>query len=104
MKLHKLLLKLMAEQEHHQDKLQCLEAEDKLIVADQEAAALTHRVQGENEENEYKQREENAAGKRFVNDMTWVFGGAGINAARARLQVYDENESYPDQGLKPQNY
>lgn len=40
----------MDEQESHQAEPQRLEAEDKLIVADQEAAASTRRLQREKEE------------------------------------------------------
>ncbi|XP_044032166.1 pre-mRNA-splicing factor CWC24-like [Siniperca chuatsi] len=70
------VLKIMCEQEGHHVELQRLEAEDKLIVADQEAAASTRRLQREKEEIERKiererreaallkkQHEENAARK-----------------------------------------
>lgn len=46
------VLKIMTVQEHHQKKLQKLEAEERLIVADREAAALTRRLQGEKEYTE----------------------------------------------------
>jgi len=70
------VLRIMTEQECHQEKLQRLEVENKRIVADQEEAALTQRLQGEREETERrieketqeasllkKQQEENAARK-----------------------------------------
>lgn len=114
------VLKIMAEQECQQEKLQRLETEDKMIVAEQEAAALTRRLQGEKEETERKiererqeaallkkQQEENAARKRSVEDLKRELERLEelkkLNAARARLQVYDENEVHPDQGLKPQH-
>ncbi|XP_045069949.1 uncharacterized protein LOC123484001 [Coregonus clupeaformis] len=112
----KAVLKIMAEQECHQEKLQRLEVEDKKIVAEQEVAAVTRRLQGEREETERKiekerqealllkkQQEENAARKRSVEDLKRELGRLEeikrLNAARARLQVYDENELYPDQRL-----
>lgn len=52
------VLKIMAEQERHQEKLQELEAVDKLIVAEQEVAALTRRLQREKEETERKIKRE----------------------------------------------
>ena len=63
-------MKIMAEQECHQEKLQRLEAEDKLIVTDQEAAASTRRLQGEKEETERrieKERQEAALLKKQEN-------------------------------------
>ena len=114
------VLKIMAEQEHRQEKLQRLEAEDQMIVANQEAAALTRRLQAEKEETERKiekekqeavllrkQQEENAARKRSVEDLKRELERLEelkkLNAARAKLQVYDENEISPEQGLKLQN-
>ncbi|KAK0135750.1 hypothetical protein N1851_028374 [Merluccius polli] len=110
----------MAEQECHQEKLQRLEAEDKLIVADQEAPASTRRLQGEKEETECriekerqeaallkKQQEENTARQKSVEylkrELERLEELKRLKAARARLQVYDESEFYQDQGLKSQN-
>ncbi|XP_056292769.1 uncharacterized protein LOC130207974 [Pseudoliparis swirei] len=126
------VLKIMAEQDCQQEKLQRLEVEDKRIVADQEAAALTRRLQGEREETERrserrreeterrieketqeasllkKQQEENAARKGSVEELKRELGRLEelkrLDAARARLQVYDENEFYPDQRLSPHKY
>lgn len=114
------VLKIMSEQESHQAELQRLEAEDKLIVADQEAAASTRRLQREKEEIERKiekerqeaallkrQHEENAARKRSVENLKRELERLEelkkLNAAKAKLQVYDANEFYPTQDFVPQN-
>lgn len=112
------VLKIMAEQECHQEKLHRLEAENKQIVADQETDALTRRLQGEREETERriekerheaallkKQQEENTARKRSVEDLKRELERLEelkrLNAAKAKLQVYDGNAFHPDQGLTP---
>ena len=72
----------MAEQDSQQAELQRLEAEDKCMVADQEAAAATRRHQREKEEIECKiekekleaallkrQYEENAARRKSVENL-----------------------------------
>ncbi len=96
------VLKIMAVQECHQEKLQRLEVEDKLIVADQEGAALTRHLQGEKKEIEHrierekqessllkKQQEENAARRKSVEDLKRELECLKelkrLNAARARL-------------------
>ncbi|XP_029682376.1 uncharacterized protein [Takifugu rubripes] len=103
------VLKIMAEQEGHQEKLQRLEVEDELIAADQEAAAVSRRLQAEKEETECKiererkeaallkqQEEESAARKRSVKDLKRELERLEelkrLNSARAKLQVYDEGE------------
>ncbi|KAG1940147.1 hypothetical protein F2P79_016875 [Pimephales promelas] len=115
------VLKIMVEQESHQAELQRLEAEDKLIVADQEAAASTRRLQREKEEIERKiekerqeaallkrQHEENAARRRSVENLKRELERLEelkrFNAAKAKLQVYNENEFYPTQDFVPQNF
>jgi len=115
------VLKIMVEQESHQAELQRLEAEDKLIVADQEAAASTRRLQREKEEIECKiekerqeaallkrQHEENAARRRSVENLKRELERLEelkrFNAAKAKLQVYNENEFYPTQDFVPQNF
>ncbi|TWW62878.1 hypothetical protein D4764_04G0015250 [Takifugu flavidus] len=109
---HKAVLKIMAEQEGHQEKLQRLEVEDKLIAADQEAAAVSRRLQAEKEETERKiererkeaallkqQEEESAARKRSVKDLKRELERLEelkrLNSARAKLQVYDEEHIAP---------
>ncbi|KAL6466322.1 hypothetical protein MHYP_G00264550 [Metynnis hypsauchen] len=102
----------MAEQECHQEKLQQLEAEDKLIVAGQEAAALTCRLQVEKEETERRterERQEAAfketARREFfkkTQEVERLEELKKLNAARARLQVYDEKEVLSVQGIVPQ--
>ena len=100
------VLKIMAEQELHREKLQRLETEDKVIAADQEAAAVSRRLQAEKEETERKiererkeaallkqQQEESAARKRSVKDLQRELERMEelkrLNSARAKLQVYD---------------
>ncbi len=114
------VLKIMGEQESHQAELQRLEAEDKLIVADQETAASTRRLQREREEIERKiekerqeaallkrQHEENAARKRSVENLKRELQRLEelkrLNAAKAKLLVYNANEFYPTQDFLPQN-
>lgn len=76
------VLKIMAEQELHQEKLRRLETEGKAIAADQEAAAVSRRLQAEKEETERKierdkkeaallkqQQEESVARERSVQDL-----------------------------------
>ncbi|KAL4004275.1 signal-regulatory protein delta [Sarotherodon galilaeus] len=103
-----------------QAKLQNLEAEERLIIADQEAAALARHLEGEREETERrlerekqeaallkKQQEENAARRRSVEnlkrELERLENLKRLNAAKARLQVYDENELSPAQGNAPQS-
>ncbi|XP_067369271.1 uncharacterized protein [Channa argus] len=103
------VLKIMTEQESYQQRLYNLEAEEKRIIAEQEAAALTHRLQEEKEETERrierekerasllkKQQEENAARRRSVETLKRVLERLEelkrLNAAKAKLQVYDEGE------------
>ncbi|XP_062413832.1 uncharacterized protein LOC134105270 [Pungitius pungitius] len=110
------VLKIMAEQDCQQEKLQRLEVEDRLIVADQEAAARTRRLQQEREETERKiekekqeatllkkQQEENAERKKSVEDLKRELERLEelkrLNAARARLQIYDEDTFQPEQEL-----
>ncbi|CAK6984840.1 uncharacterized protein LOC115246842, partial [Scomber scombrus] len=54
-----------------------------------------------------KQQEENAARKRSVEDLKRELERLEelkrLNSARARLQVYDEGEFYPEHELKSQN-
>ncbi|XP_062421503.1 uncharacterized protein LOC134132867 [Pungitius pungitius] len=110
------VLKIMAEQDCQQEKLQRLEVEDRLIVADQEAAARTRRLQQEREETERKiekekqeatllkkQQEENAERKKSVEDLKRELERLEelkrLNAARARLQIYNEDTFQPEQEL-----
>ncbi|KAL3970370.1 KRAB domain-containing zinc finger protein [Sarotherodon galilaeus] len=114
------VLQIMAEQEGHQEKLQNLDAEERLIIADQEAVALARRLEGEREETERrlerekqeaallkKQQEDNAARRRSVEnlkrELERLENLKRLNAAKARLQVYDENELSPAQGNAPQS-
>lgn len=114
------VLKIMAEQEQHQERLLELEIENNLIVTAQEADTLTRSLQAEKEDAERKiekekreaallkkQQEENAARKRSLEDLKRELERLEelkrLNAARARLQVYDETELYPEQGLKRQH-
>ncbi|XP_040928809.1 uncharacterized protein LOC114866078 isoform X2 [Betta splendens] len=104
------VLKIMAEQESYQEKLQKLEVEEKLIIAEQEAAALACHLQAEKEETERrierekrksalqrKQQEENAARRRSVENLKRELERLEelkrLNAAKAKLQVYDEHEN-----------
>lgn len=113
------VLKIICEQEGHHAELQRLEAEDKLIVADQEAAASTRRLQREKEEIERKiererqeaallkkQHEENAARKGSMENLKRELERLEelkrLNAAKAKLQVYNANEFYPTQDFVPQ--
>lgn len=103
------VLKIMAEQELHQEKLQRLETEGKAIAADQEAAAVSRRLQAEKEETERKierekkeaallkqQQEESVARERSVQDLKRELERLEelkrLNSARAKLKVYDEGE------------
>ena len=97
----------MAEQDSQQAELQRLEAEDKCMVAEQEAAAATHRLQSEKEEIERKlgekleaallkrQYEENTARRKSVENLKRELARLEelkrLNAAKAKLEVYDEN-------------
>lgn len=104
----KAVLQIMTEQEQHREKLLKLEEEDKRIIAEQEAAALSQRLQEEKEETERKikreqdkaalvkkQAEENAERKRSVQDLKReverLENLKKFNAAKAKLQVYDED-------------
>ncbi|XP_032425349.1 uncharacterized protein LOC116724101 isoform X1 [Xiphophorus hellerii] len=104
----KAVLKIMAEQEKFREKMQTIEEEDKCITAEQEAAAMLQRHQEEREETERKlkrekekaavikrQQEESAARKRSVEDLKREIERLenlkGLNAARAKLQVYEED-------------
>lgn len=55
-----------------------------------------------------KQQEENAARKRSLEDLKRELENLEelkkLNAARARLQVYDENEVNSNQDFTPQNF
>ncbi|XP_054866973.1 uncharacterized protein LOC129349027 [Amphiprion ocellaris] len=114
------VLKIMTEQKCYKDKLQTLEAEDRLIVVDQEAAAIAHRLLEEKEDAEHrierekqeaatlkKQQEENAARKRSIQDLKRNLECLDelkrLNAAKARLKVYDEVDLYPDHEVTPKN-
>ncbi|XP_054882643.1 uncharacterized protein LOC129357372 [Poeciliopsis prolifica] len=98
----------MAEQERIREKMQTIEEEDKLRTAEQEAAAMSQRHQEEREETERKlkrekekaavikrQQEESAARKRSVEDLKREIERLenlkGFNAAKAKLQVYEED-------------
>lgn len=82
LQLRKLYWRLWLSTKCQQEKLQRLEAEDKQIVAEQEAAGLARHLQGEKEEAECrierekqevallkKQQEEDAARKKSVKDL-----------------------------------
>lgn len=91
-----------------------------MIVADQEAAASSRRLQREKEEIERKiererqeaallkrHHEENAARKRSVENLKRELERLEelkrLNAAKAKLQVYNANEFYPTQDLVLEN-
>lgn len=107
----------MAEQECRQEKLQRLEVEDKQKVAEQEAAVLARHLQGEKEgaecriEREKQEvallKKEDAARQKsvkdFKRDLERLEELKKLNAARARLQVYDGDEFPPDKEHKPLN-
>ncbi|KAL6489210.1 hypothetical protein MHYP_G00029510 [Metynnis hypsauchen] len=102
----KAVLQIMSEQ--HREKFQSLEEEDKRIIAEQEAAALSQCLQEEKLETERKvkreqdktavvrkQQEESAQRKRSVEDLKReverLENLKSLNAAKAKLQVYDES-------------
>lgn len=60
------VLKIMAEQEYHREKLPRLEAEDKLIATDEEAAALAHHVQAEETEHRIEKTARRTCSKKTV--------------------------------------
>ena len=103
------VLKIMAEQDLHQDELQRLEVEDKLVAAEQEAAAVSRRLEADREDTERKiererkeaaivkqQQEESAARKRSLKDLKRELDRLEelkrLNSAKAKLQVYGEDE------------
>ena len=102
------VLKIMIEQEKHREKMQILEEEDKRITTEQEAAATSQRLLEEKEETERKlkrenekaavirrQGEESAARRKSVEDLRREIerleNMKGLNAAKAKLQVYEED-------------
>ncbi|XP_020556659.2 uncharacterized protein LOC110014220 [Oryzias latipes] len=110
------VLQIMAEQECRREELEKLEAENKLITADQETAAYTRRLEREREETERKimkekqeaallrrQQEENVERKRSVENLKREVERLEelkrLHAAKARLKVYDENEFHPTQAV-----
>ncbi|KAI4892141.1 hypothetical protein NFI96_009207, partial [Prochilodus magdalenae] len=101
------VLKVLKEQEREQLEIQCLEAEIKRKIADQEAAAVRRRLEQEAEEVKRKiQREEEEAKiKTQIEEervaiqktleekrrkMQHLEAVKGLNAARARMLVYDQ--------------
>lgn len=114
------VLRIMAEQDEQQERLLALETENRLIVATQEADAVNRRLQAEREETERKiqkekheaalvkkQQEENAARQKSLDDLKRELQRLEelkrLNAAKARLQVYDESEFNPIQGFNLQH-
>ncbi|KAK0144665.1 hypothetical protein N1851_017007 [Merluccius polli] len=102
------VLTIMAEQERCQDELQMLEAQNKRIAAEQEAAARSRRLQEEKEEIERKiegQNREAALLKKqddekatrnlstesLKRELERLEKLKSLNAAKAKLQVYEEN-------------
>ncbi|XP_060760079.1 uncharacterized protein LOC132870455 [Neoarius graeffei] len=108
------VLKIMNEQELRREELEVLQAKDKQIIADQEAAALARRLQEEREEVERKikrqneevallkkQQEENATRRQSVENLQRELDRLErlkqLNAVIAKLQVYDEVNMAMDQ-------
>ncbi|XP_073671819.1 uncharacterized protein [Paramisgurnus dabryanus] len=101
------VLQIMSEQERKQEELEALEVENRQIAAAQEAAAVSRRLQEEREEVERKikrqaqedvllrkQQEENAIRRQSVEhlrrELDRLEGLKRLNAAKAKLQVYEE--------------
>ncbi|XP_038128833.1 uncharacterized protein LOC119791927 [Cyprinodon tularosa] len=104
----KAVLKIMTEQEKFREKIQTIEEEDKRITAEQQAAVMSQLQLEEREESERKlkrekekaavikrQQEESAARRKSVEDLKREIQRLenlkGLNAAKAKLQVYEED-------------
>lgn len=113
------VLDIMSEQEQRQEELEALQAKDKRIVADQEAAALSRRLREEKEELDRKikrqteeaallkrQQEENAARRQSVEHLRRELDRLEklkqLNAAIAKLHVYNDANVDMDHGLVSQ--
>ncbi|XDV25278.1 hypothetical protein PO909_029222 [Leuciscus waleckii] len=90
------VLKVLQEQEREQLEIQRLEAEAKRKIADQEAAAVRRRLEREEDESKIKAQLEDEFGalqktleekRKKIQHLEAV---KGLNAARARMQVYDQ--------------
>ncbi|XP_052445763.1 uncharacterized protein LOC127987458 [Carassius gibelio] len=91
-------LEILQQQEHELEELQRLEAEDKRRIAEQEAEELKRRLEREEEEARLRVKieAENAARRKALEDkrreLERLETLKRLNAARARMQVYEQNE------------
>ncbi|XP_042244222.1 uncharacterized protein LOC121880779 isoform X1 [Thunnus maccoyii] len=97
------VLKVLQEQEKEQVEIQRLEAEAKRKIADEEAAAIKRRLEREKEEAKIKAKreEEHAALQRTLEEkrrkILQLEAMKSLNAAQARIQVYDQVKAVAEQ-------
>ncbi|XP_030606244.1 uncharacterized protein LOC115794743 [Archocentrus centrarchus] len=90
------VLKVLQDQEREQVEIECLEAEFKRKIAEQEAAAVKRRLQREEEEAKFKAQleEEHAMLQRTLEEkrrrIQHLEAVKNLTAAQARMQVYDQ--------------